>query len=455
MTDIPAQNVLEWNIDQVSFWIASYLDLPKYSSQFESNRITGNILIHLTQPDLVDMGVISIGHRLKILKNIYTLIVANNLVTLVKDCYVPPSVIAKAAAIAAATKPHTLQNPISSTTPATNVASPVTDQRIARLEKDFKKLSDNFSRLREDLLPIFKKVKESKPLPEITSSTPSPASTGSPAGNSSSSAATTVQQLSPKSGLSTGSTVRRTSFRKSAYKIKTPTPPATAASPTFKDAGGSPRKLGQGYNAGPSPDYGQKGMMGLASRSHSTSAVPTHRIVAPNPSLGSVASTSSSNSSYTSNYQYYHGTGPESLNSPRGQQGGLSGAASFSSLSGRSSTSSMGHLNGQEDTLTAENGYAPDPLKPIIDFSISPDAPCSDILPIIARKHRVRGDYKSIGLVVCYGDQERIIGLDEKPLSIYKELQREGKNPIFMIREGESGNSEMGFVVSGTPGGLL
>lgn len=81
--------------------------------------------------------------------------------------------------------------------------------------------------------------------------------------------------------------------------------------------------------------------------------------------------------------------------------------------------------------------------------------PCYKVLPLIARRHKVRGDWRSIGLVVCYDDQERMIGLEEKPLAIYKELLERGKNPIFMIREDNGIKMDNGFVVNGTPGGLL
>ena len=93
--------------------------------------------------------------------------------------------------------------------------------------------------------------------------------------------------------------------------------------------------------------------------------------------------------------------------------------------------------------------------EPIMEFNFSPDVPCYKMLPLIARRHKVRGDWRGVGLVVCYGDQERMVGLEEKPLAIYKELQREGKNPVFMIREDNGMKTDLGFVVSGTPGGLL
>lgn len=92
---------------------------------------------------------------------------------------------------------------------------------------------------------------------------------------------------------------------------------------------------------------------------------------------------------------------------------------------------------------------------PIMDFNISADVPCYKVLPLIARRHNVRGDWRGVGLVVCYGDQERMVGLEEKPLLIFKELLREGKNPVFMIREDNGIKTDIGFMITGTPGGLL
>lgn len=54
------------------------------------NNITGSVLVHLTQEDLGEIGVASVGHRLMILKNIYGIIVAQDL-EIGPDHYVPPS----------------------------------------------------------------------------------------------------------------------------------------------------------------------------------------------------------------------------------------------------------------------------------------------------------------------------------------------------------------------------
>lgn len=98
-------NVLEWDDDKVSRWIA-HMGLSKYSSNFQGklniltsyyitnwpieNNITGDVLVHLNQTDLSEIGVSSVGHRLRILKAIYNIIIAQDL-NIDSDHYVPPS----------------------------------------------------------------------------------------------------------------------------------------------------------------------------------------------------------------------------------------------------------------------------------------------------------------------------------------------------------------------------
>lgn len=47
------------------------------------------MLVYLNQRDLGEIGIHSVGHRLRILKAIYTIIKSQNLD--IKDHYVPPS----------------------------------------------------------------------------------------------------------------------------------------------------------------------------------------------------------------------------------------------------------------------------------------------------------------------------------------------------------------------------
>lgn len=133
---------------------------------------------------------------------------------------------------------------------------------------------------------------------------------------------------------------------------------------------------------------------------------------------------------------------------PAPSSGGSSGTGNTSNGGG----SSNGGGGNSASNLIASHRAAGG-SEPIKDFNIPPDVPCYKVLPVIAKKHKVRSD--KVELVVCYDDQERMIGLEELPLKIFKELDAKGKNPIFMIRESTGVKTNEGFVVSGTPGGLF
>ena len=54
------------------------------------NNISGDILVHLNQTDLGDIGVTSVGHRLRILKSIYNIIISQE-IEIGPDHYIPQS----------------------------------------------------------------------------------------------------------------------------------------------------------------------------------------------------------------------------------------------------------------------------------------------------------------------------------------------------------------------------
>ena len=73
--------------------------------------------------------------------------------------------------------------------------------------------------------------------------------------------------------------------------------------------------------------------------------------------------------------------------------------------------------------------------------------PCEKVLPAALKKYNINADWKNYALYIVYGDQERCLGLKEKPLILFKHLDKEGRKPMFMLRrhaaplEGHSGPS--------------
>jgi protein STE50 len=80
-------------------------------------------------------------------------------------------------------------------------------------------------------------------------------------------------------------------------------------------------------------------------------------------------------------------------------------------------------------------------------FRVSMDDPCYKVLPAALKKYNINADWRQYALYIVYGDQERCLGLEEKPLILFKQLDREGRKPMFMLRrhaaplEGHSGPS--------------
>lgn len=68
------------------------------------------------------------------------------------------------------------------------------------------------------------------------------------------------------------------------------------------------------------------------------------------------------------------------------------------------------------------------------------------------KRHKLNDDWRNYALVICYGDQERILELDEKPVQIFKELKEKGEHPAIMLRQKADFS---GKKLSETPGGKL
>ena len=98
----------------------------------------------------------------------------------------------------------------------------------------------------------------------------------------------------------------------------------------------------------------------------------------------------------------------------------------------------------QEDPPSAE----PD-VQIFKSFRVSMEDPCYKVLPAALKKYNINADWRQYALYIVYGDQERCLGMEEKPLILFKQLDREGRKPMFMLRrhaapiEGHSGPAGM------------
>ena len=86
-------------------------------------------------------------------------------------------------------------------------------------------------------------------------------------------------------------------------------------------------------------------------------------------------------------------------------------------------------------------------------FRVSMDDPCYKVLPAALKRYNIQADWRQYALYIVHGDQERCLGLDERPLILFKQLDRDGRKPMFMLRRNVANGQDSSISVP--PGGVL
>jgi protein STE50 len=105
--------------------------------------------------------------------------------------------------------------------------------------------------------------------------------------------------------------------------------------------------------------------------------------------------------------------------------------SAHNSMNGPTSSTPMPTSASGAPTPSAE----PPSVEIFKSFRVGLDDPCHKVLPAALRKYNIQADWRQYALYIVYGDQERCVDLDEKPLALFKDLDREGKKPMFMLRK--------------------
>lgn len=97
-------------------------------------------------------------------------------------------------------------------------------------------------------------------------------------------------------------------------------------------------------------------------------------------------------------------------------------------------------LSAGSSTLNANSTSASTPsTNPQVEifksFRVSIDDPCHKVLPVALKKYNITADWRQYALYIVHGDQERCLGLNERPLILFKQLDKEGRKPMFMLRK--------------------
>ncbi|KAF8925601.1 Adaptor for signal transduction, partial [Dissophora ornata] len=75
-----------------------------------------------------------------------------------------------------------------------------------------------------------------------------------------------------------------------------------------------------------------------------------------------------------------------------------------------------------------------DPVDAFRSFRISQDDPCYKVLPAALKKYKINDDWRQYALFICYGNTERILTYNEKPLLLMKQLKEAKESPVFMLK---------------------
>lgn len=287
------------------------------------------------------------------------------------------------------------------------------DERMNLLEQDLRRMTDDFRRLREDMLPALRLVKDQQtPLPNLSGSggqaftyeaTISPPAPTPPPGSGPG-----VKRQYSQRKILIGATPKNASPTQVAHDrsiAEQTLDPSSAAERAVMSSSHLAAMNGSGQSSSahpspnmPSPTSPQNYSSGatLASRSYRGDlSVPSNRSTINDPDHGG----------YTSRDKGAPPPGP-----PRRRETPV------------------------PDTPNPNSNSASS-VEIFKSFRVSMDDPCYKVLPAALKKYQINAPWDQYALYIVYGDQERCLTMDEKPLILFKQLDKEGKKPIFMLRK--------------------
>ena len=325
----------------------------------------------------------------------------------------------------------------------------IRDERIVLAERELRRLTEEYRRLREDLLPVFRMVKESQPLPFpagasndthnhdqvgslhplpqlqpeklslsrkfshkklMLGSTPKNASPthgpplipenkayvdgGGGAGGIEPSAAAVAASNSLHASVSGGG-----GSQPSASPGQPPNIPSPTSPPSYKDPVSQspimPRPSNSLQQQPPPPPPSLLARGERFAQQNDDPLLPTNVYSHPTPTP--------------------HGNQTSNAHAPRGRADGGPGDGGGGGGSG--------------------GGGAPPSVEIFKSFRVSMEDPCYKVLPAALERYRINADWREYALYIVHGDEERCLQLDERPLILFKQLDREGRKPMFMLRK--------------------
>lgn len=309
------------------------------------------------------------------------------------------------------------------------------DERIISAEAELRKLADDYRRLREELLPVFKIAKDrSQPLPY------QPRNGGSNNGHEYPNNEPIVTSPVTTQPEKLGSSLSRTFSKKlflggTTPKNNSPThiPQSIPEGRAYNDtstldpsaaAMAASSHLTASMNGGSQPSPKNPGNM--PSPTSPANFYPQQTLGARSYSREGTSTTTSSRTLYDYPEDSQSHSKPERSNPTPTPQ---------SSRQEPPNSASSGAQSSRNPNPNSSNEPAAPSVEIFKTFRVSMDDPCHKVLPAALKKYQINADWQQYALYIVYGDQERCLGLEERPLILFKQLDKEGRKPMFMLRK--------------------
>jgi hypothetical protein len=296
------------------------------------------------------------------------------------------------------------------------------DERLTIAENELRRITNEYSRLREDLLPVFRMAKEGQPLPYPANGDSNQTSFYD-ASNTISPPAPTPSSIQSSSGLS-----RKFSTKKLFFDQKN-------SSPTYLQSERS--LMEQALDPANAAERAVLSSSHLAAMNGGSqpSTSPGH----PSPNQPSPTSPPTLSGSTLASRSYREGQPTPGRSSfPQNDNDQYQGST-YSRDSTKPAPSRRGAQTPALDTPSS--GGSVEIFK---SFRVSMEDPCYKVLPAALKKYNINAPWEQYALYIVYGDKERCLGMEEKPLILFKQLDKEGKKPMFMLRKINSGDGQPG-----------
>ncbi|KAF2873667.1 hypothetical protein BDV95DRAFT_605150 [Massariosphaeria phaeospora] len=420
----PTGLIPDWTEHQCAEFVSD-LGLGQYAGDFIDNGIAGDSLIALGHAELKDLSVSSVGHRLTILKAVYETKLKQN-IPIEPDHYVPLS-----ADTSAQDAPPTQDDfaKVIRVVQARDERIQVTESELRHLRDDLNRVLEENRRLREEVLPLVRAMKDSQqPLPTPHEHVMSPPATADRSGSSLSRKFSTKRLFLASGPKNPSPTIRegRTLVDSSSLD---PSAAALAASSHLTASMTGGQQMSPNVPPQPSPTSPAYANQNRAyTRDLPRSGHPDHENTPSWPQTNTWASDSTAVSDRNRD--------PRSTPAPLQNRPLRNNTQSTPNPDDRDPPLSGGSsINGGMPSNSAQSDSKNPQVEIFKSFRVSIDDPCHKVLPVALKKYNITADWRQYALYIVHGDQERCLGLNERPLILFKQLDKEGRKPMFMLRK--------------------